>query len=90
MRNAVDAMQNRGEISFKILKKENKIIILIKDTGPGIDSSKIGKIFDPGYTTKKTRMGHWIIFSQTHCGGVSQREHLCRFFGQRKRNAVLY
>ncbi|MGQ1935049.1 sensor histidine kinase [Ornithobacterium rhinotracheale] len=75
MRNAVDAMQNRGEISFKILKKENKIIILIKDTGPGIDSSKIGKIFDPGYTTKKRGWGIGLslakrIVEEFHNGSI--------------------
>ncbi|QAR31710.1 HAMP domain-containing histidine kinase [Ornithobacterium rhinotracheale] len=75
MRNAVDAMQNRGEISFKILKKEKKIIILIKDTGPGIDSNKVGKIFDVGYTTKKRGWGIGLslakrIVEEFHNGSI--------------------
>ena len=57
VKNAVDAMQSRGSITLNILESKDKIIIKIKDSGPGIPSGKLQRIFEPGFTTKKRGWG---------------------------------
>ena len=57
-KNAVDAMEGAGKISIKILKaNEGRVYIDITDTGKGIGKSKIARVFQPGYTTKKRGWG---------------------------------
>lgn len=57
VRNAVDAMQNRGKIELKVEKSDGKALISIRDNGPGIPSGLQRRIFEPGYTTKKRGWG---------------------------------
>lgn len=57
VRNAVDAMQNRGRIELKLIEENHKIIICVRDNGPGIPSGLQKRIFEPGYTTKKRGWG---------------------------------
>lgn len=57
-KNAVDAMGGEGQIKIKILQaNEGTSVIDISDTGKGIAKSRIGKIFQPGFTTKKRGWG---------------------------------
>ncbi|MBV7440750.1 HAMP domain-containing histidine kinase [Weeksellaceae bacterium TAE3-ERU29] len=57
VKNAVDAMQSRGSIKLNVIEDKVKIIIKIKDSGPGIPSGKLHRIFEPGFTTKKRGWG---------------------------------
>jgi signal transduction histidine kinase len=50
--NAITAMKGKGKISIKTFRKENWIVIQIKDNGPGIPKSVRKRIFDPFFTTK--------------------------------------
>jgi signal transduction histidine kinase len=57
-KNAVDAMEGSGKITIKILKaNEGRVYIDITDTGKGMPKSKINRVFQPGYTTKKRGWG---------------------------------
>lgn len=57
-KNAVDAMGGVGHLSIKLLRaNEGQAVIDITDTGKGIVKSKIGKVFQPGFTTKKRGWG---------------------------------
>ncbi|MGI9526905.1 MAG: sensor histidine kinase [Weeksellaceae bacterium] len=57
VRNAVDAMQNRGKIELKLIQQNHKAIISVSDDGPGIPVGLQNRIFEPGYTTKKRGWG---------------------------------
>ena len=57
LRNALDAMGGRGEISAKILEDKKDIIIEISDSGKGIPQSNHKRVFEPGFTTKKRGWG---------------------------------
>ncbi len=57
VKNAIDAMKGRGQISIKISQLENTIKITVTDTGKGIAKKDFTKIFEPGYTTKKRGWG---------------------------------
>ena len=57
-KNAVDAMEGAGHLSIKLLRvNEGRVAIDISDTGKGIAKSKIGKVFQPGFSTKKRGWG---------------------------------
>ena len=57
--NAMDAMAHspQKKLSFQTARSGNAITVSIRDTGSGIESSKIDQIFDPFYTTKNEGMG---------------------------------
>lgn len=55
--NAIDAINNGGEILVSAEKDENKVTIKISDTGPGIEADHINKVFKPFYTTKPAGKG---------------------------------
>ena len=57
-KNAVDAMEGRGDIYVHIMKINGGMIAIdIKDSGNGISKNYTKKIFKPGFTTKKRGWG---------------------------------
>ena len=52
MRNAIDALQGKGEIKVEVKDHSKNVIIDISDNGKGIKSSQLKTVFEPGYTTK--------------------------------------
>lgn len=57
IKNAADAMQNKGHLIIKIKEEGKFVITTIKDSGPGITPNIQKKIFEPGFTTKKRGWG---------------------------------
>jgi signal transduction histidine kinase len=59
MVNAKDALQRKKNkmILLHALNKNEKVIIQVRDNGPGIDQENIDKIFIPFFTTKKKGSG---------------------------------
>ena len=57
LRNAIDALQQKGTITLSIKELNKKILIDIKDSGIGIKSSELKSVFEPGFTTKKRGWG---------------------------------
>ncbi|MDH6535351.1 sensor histidine kinase [Parabacteroides sp. 52] len=57
VKNAVDAMDGQGDITFKVEEVKNKVRIDVSDTGKGIAKSKFKTVFSPGYTTKARGWG---------------------------------
>jgi len=55
--NAVQAMDDKGEIKIRVMDLGYNIQIEFEDTGPGIPSEIQSKIFDPLFTTKQTGTG---------------------------------
>ncbi len=57
-KNAVDAMKGQGKISIDIIKESEKFVYVdITDTGMGMDKNLYGKVFNPGFTTRKRGWG---------------------------------
>lgn len=63
-KNAVDAMEGRGDISIVVKESDRMVYIDVTDTGKGISKSKISKIFSPGFTTKKRGWGLGLSLSR--------------------------
>lgn len=57
LRNALDAMDGKGEIKTNIFADQRWIYIELSDTGRGISSRFHKEIFRPGYTTKSRGWG---------------------------------
>lgn len=56
-KNAVDAMEGIGSISYTITDASSRIYLDITDTGKGIPKSKFKTVFTPGFTTKTRGWG---------------------------------
>ncbi len=75
LRNALDAMEGKGEISARIYEDGRYVCVDISDTGKGIPSGKFKTVFQPGYTTKKRGWGLGLslakrIVEQYHRGRI--------------------
>ncbi|MEM3170472.1 MAG: HAMP domain-containing sensor histidine kinase, partial [Candidatus Nitrosotenuis sp.] len=56
--NAIQAIgDSKGTISIRAKKQQNNILIKIEDSGPGIPTRIMDKIFDPLFTTKQEGTG---------------------------------
>lgn len=56
-KNAVDAMEGSGKLTFNVFEHSKNIIIDISDTGKGIEKKRFKDVFRPGYTTKQRGWG---------------------------------
>jgi PAS domain S-box-containing protein len=56
----------KGTLAITTLQEEGRIKVLIKDDGPGIPQEKIGRVFDPFYTTKQVGEGTGLGLSICH------------------------
>ena len=75
LKNALDSMEGKGSISVDMNDDANKITIDVTDTGKGISSQNISKVFKPGFTTKKRGWGLGLslskrIIEQYHKGEI--------------------
>ena len=61
--NAVDAMPDGGRIEVKTSVENKHVIVTVADTGLGIPSHIINKIFDPLFTTKDSGSGLGLTVS---------------------------
>jgi signal transduction histidine kinase len=75
MRNALDAMDGKGEIMVKVQNYPQQVFVDIQDTGKGIPAHQVKKIFNPGFTTKKRGWGLGLslakrIIEKYHHGSI--------------------
>ncbi|NOR14368.1 MAG: hypothetical protein GQ544_01555 [Candidatus Aminicenantes bacterium] len=74
--NAKQAMKDGGEIHISTFLKDDKVYIKIQDNGEGIPQESLGKVFDPGFTTKGVGVGTGLGLSicyqiiQDHLGEI--------------------
>ena len=64
IKNALDAMNNKGKIEFIIFEDKGHVCIDIKDSGKGIPSGSFETIFNTGYSTKKRGWGLGLALSR--------------------------
>jgi signal transduction histidine kinase len=64
LKNALDAMEGKGEINIDIRQQEKEILIDVADTGKGISKNNLRKVFKPGFTTKKRGWGLGLSLSK--------------------------
>ena len=64
IKNAVDAMNGRGQITLSLKEDGKNIYLDINDTGKGISKRRWNVIFQPGYTTKQRGWGLGLSLSK--------------------------
>lgn len=79
LKNALDAMEGKGTINVDIQNQPQNVIIDVCDTGKGISPQNIGKVFKPGFTTKKRGWGLGLslskrIIEQYHQGSLTVKQ----------------
>jgi len=57
VKNAIDAMDGKGDLKIKVLDKKQDVRIQVIDTGSGISMFDFQKIFEPGHTNKRIGWG---------------------------------
>jgi signal transduction histidine kinase len=79
LKNALDAMEGKGQINIDIKQNEKEIFIDVADTGKGIAGANLRKVFKPGFTTKKRGWGLGLslskrIIEQYHNGSLTVKD----------------
>jgi signal transduction histidine kinase len=69
--NSTQAMEKGGTITIQISEQDDDVIIQISDTGPGIPTEVLPKIFEPLFTTKKDGTGLGL----STCKKIIEEEH---------------
>ena len=64
LKNALDAMEGKGQIAIHIWQQNAETYIDVSDTGKGIAKQNISKVFKPGFTTKKRGWGLGLSLSK--------------------------
>jgi signal transduction histidine kinase len=64
LKNALDAMVGKGSIVIKIKNESAHVTIDVIDTGKGISTKNLVKVFKPGFTTKKRGWGLGLSLSK--------------------------
>ena len=75
IKNSIDAMQGKGNITVRLIEMKNNVQIEVEDTGKGISKAQFNTIFEPGFTTKKRGWGLGLslakrIVEQYHYGKI--------------------
>jgi len=64
--NARDSMPDGGELRIEAKKDKKAVVVIISDTGCGMDEETLKNIFDPFFTTKDVGEGTGLGLSITH------------------------
>jgi len=75
LKNALDAMEGKGQIDIAIKNEKASVVIDVSDTGKGISKKNQANVFKPGFTTKKRGWGLGLsltrrIIEQYHKGEI--------------------
>jgi signal transduction histidine kinase len=72
--NAIEAMPEGGTLRIRARRQPGAIEIAVADTGPGVATRDMARIFDPFFSTKPAAAGLGLCVAQTiaesHGGGV--------------------
>jgi len=64
--NARDAMPAGGELRIEARQGEDRVLVIVSDTGHGMDEDTVEKCFDPFFTTKEVGKGTGLGLSTTY------------------------
>jgi signal transduction histidine kinase len=78
--NSIDAIKEEGKITIAVNGDETTTLLSFSDTGEGIASENIDKIFTPFFTTKKTGIGLGLAITkriiEAHGGSISAESRI--------------
>lgn len=62
--NAVEAMQDGGDLVLRLSADDDHVFLDVEDTGPGIPPELLSRVFDPYFTTKSQGTGLGLVLVQ--------------------------
>ena len=71
--NAAQAIENKGQIIIETSITDGIISVKFTDTGQGIPPENLGKLFEPGFTTKSPDRGTGLGLSI--CKKIMEEHH---------------
>jgi signal transduction histidine kinase len=78
--NALQAMENGGNLKITTTREGEDVICEIEDTGCGLEEENVAKVFDPYFTTKNNGTGLGLAMSakivEEHSGSMEFRSVL--------------
>ncbi len=88
--NAIQAVENRGDVRIRIIDNVQDVLIAFEDSGPGIELDDLGKIYEPLFTTKQlgTGLGLSICKSivEQHGGSITVKNSPTTFLVRLPKN----
>jgi signal transduction histidine kinase/ligand-binding sensor domain-containing protein len=85
LRNALDALGERGEVRVSTAVREGRVELVVADNGPGIPPELRSRIFEPFFTTKDVGQGSGLglaicrqIIAENHGGSLELDESVAR------------
>ncbi len=83
IKNACQAVDNKGEITIRILDRTNNVVVEVEDSGPGISEDNMEKIFEPLFTTRQSGTGLGLASCKSiidkHGGSLAVRNNPTTF-----------
>ncbi len=64
LKNACEALVEDGVITVTLTRKDNNVLITIRDNGPGMDQHKMDNLYQPFFTTKQEGTGLGMMISK--------------------------
>jgi len=78
--NALQAMENGGDLWIESSSTDNEVSLVFRDNGPGIPDESLHKLFDPFFTTKSNGTGLGLAITyriiQSYSGKISVKNSL--------------
>jgi signal transduction histidine kinase len=75
LRNALEATGPEGGITIRTQQQDERVMLVISDTGSGIPQAALSKIFDPFFSTREHRFGMGLPLAKQiiaeHMGEIS-------------------
>ncbi|WP_245264183.1 sensor histidine kinase [Mesorhizobium sp. LNHC232B00] len=80
LQNALDAMKDRPDprIEIELAERDDRVLISVRDNGPGLGPEAAGNLFMPFQTTKEKGLGLGLVISQEiaqELGGTLRLDH---------------
>jgi PAS domain S-box-containing protein len=65
IRNSIEAMHGKGEITFETRSEADLVIVSVRDVGPGVPAEIEQHLFEPLVTTKASGLGLGLVTART-------------------------